>query len=84
MEKYVQSLRLALLVAVVVIQHANFVHAQGGSLTPPGINTTNYEIAASNRYGPIVDITATGSAAVSGSSAASVLTNTEPNANYSH
>ena len=30
-------------------------------------NTTNYDIAASNRYGPIIDISATGSAAVSGS-----------------
>ena len=49
-----------------------------------GNNTTNYEIAASNRYGPIVDLTAAGSAAVSGSSAASVLTNTDPNANFSH
>ncbi|MBX7208738.1 MAG: hypothetical protein K1X78_10530 [Verrucomicrobiaceae bacterium] len=52
--------------------------------SPAGINTTNYEIVASNRYGPIVDLTAPGSAAVSGSSAASVLTNTEPNANFSH
>ena len=49
------------------------------------LNTiTNYEIAVSNRYGPIVDLTAPGSAAVSGSSAASVLTNTEPNANFSY
>jgi parallel beta-helix repeat protein len=47
-------------------------------------NTTNYVIALSNRYGPIVNITATGTAAVSGSSAASTMTTTDPTANYAH
>jgi parallel beta-helix repeat protein len=47
-------------------------------------NTTNYSIAANNRYGPIVDITASGTAAVSGSSSASTATSTDPWANFSY
>ncbi len=47
-------------------------------------NTTDYDIAASNRYGPIINIIAAGTAAVSGSSAASTLTSTDPLANYSY
>ena len=48
-------------------------------------NTSNYEIAASNRYGPIIDITAAGSAAVGGNiSAVSTLTSTDPWANFSY
>ena len=48
-------------------------------------NTTNYEIAASNRYGSIINITAAGAAAVSGSGPdASTLTSTDPWANFSY
>jgi len=46
-------------------------------------NTTNYDIIAGNRYGPIIDITAGGTAAVSGSSAASTVSSTDPWANFS-
>jgi hypothetical protein len=44
----------------------------------------NYSIVAGNRYGPIVDITAGGTAAVSGSSAADTTTTTHPWANFSY
>ena len=49
-------------------------------------NTTNYDIAADNRYGQIVDLTATGvSPAVTGSSATGTLSvTTHPWANFSH
>lgn len=47
-------------------------------------NTTNYAIAANNRYGPILNIPASGTAAVNGSSAASTLTTTDPFANFSY
>jgi hypothetical protein len=47
-------------------------------------NPTNYSIAADNRYDPIVDIRATGTASVSGSSAPSTLTSTDPSANFSY
>jgi parallel beta-helix repeat protein len=47
-------------------------------------NGTNYDIVASNRYGPIVDITAAGAAAVIGSSAADTTTTTHPWANFSY
>jgi parallel beta-helix repeat protein len=47
-------------------------------------NTIDYEIAASNRYGAIINITAAGAAAVSGNSAASTLTSTDPWANFSY
>lgn len=47
-------------------------------------NTTNYSIAASNRYGPVIDITATGTAAVSGNSAADTSGSTHPWANFAH
>lgn len=46
--------------------------------------TANYVIAASNRYGPIVNITAAGSAAVSGNAAAGTLTSTDPFANFAY
>jgi parallel beta-helix repeat protein len=46
-------------------------------------NGTNYVIAASNRYGPIIDITAGGSAAVNGSGAADTSATTHPWANFS-
>ncbi len=44
----------------------------------------NYDIAASNRYGPIVNITATGSAAATGNAAASTLASTDPWANFAY
>jgi parallel beta-helix repeat protein len=44
----------------------------------------NYNIAASNRYGPIVDISASGTAAVNGSSAPDTTTTTHPWANFSY
>lgn len=47
-------------------------------------NTINFDIAASNRYGSIVNISAAGAAAVSGSSAAGVLTTTDPWANFAY
>jgi hypothetical protein len=47
-------------------------------------NTTNYAIAPSNRYGQIVDITATGAPGVNGSSAASTVATTDPWANFSY
>ena len=48
-------------------------------------NAGNYVIAADNRYGPIVDINATGSVAVSGKGPfTSTLTSTDPWANFSY
>ena len=47
-------------------------------------NTTDYEIAIGNRYGAIINITAGGAAAVSGNTAASTLTSTDPWANFSY
>ncbi|MFM9957442.1 MAG: right-handed parallel beta-helix repeat-containing protein [Phycisphaerales bacterium] len=47
-------------------------------------NTVNYEIDAGNRYGLIINITAGGTAAVSGSAAASTLGSTDPHANFSY
>ncbi len=47
-------------------------------------NSTNYDIVANNRYGAIVNIEASGGAAVSGSSAASNLTTTDPWANFTY
>lgn len=47
-------------------------------------NSTNYVIAVSNRYGPIIDITANGAAAVNGNSAVDTTTTTHPWANFSH
>lgn len=46
-----------------------------------GSNNTNFVFAASNRYGPVVDLTAAGAAAVNGNSAASTLGTTDPQAN---
>jgi parallel beta-helix repeat protein len=48
------------------------------------LNTTNFVIAADNRYGPIVDIAASGAAAVNGSSATSTVTSTDPWANFAY
>ena len=47
-------------------------------------STANYQIAVSNRYGPILNITAAGAAAVSGSSAADTTATTHPWANFSY
>ncbi|MBI3852778.1 MAG: hypothetical protein HY298_21190 [Verrucomicrobia bacterium] len=48
------------------------------------LNTTNYNIVGSNRYGPIVDITAVGTAAVNGNSSASTVATTDPWANFAY
>ncbi len=47
-------------------------------------NTINYEIAANNVFGAIVDRTAPASAAVSGSTAPSSAGTTDPWANFSY
>jgi parallel beta-helix repeat protein len=47
-------------------------------------NTIDYSIAASNRYGPIVDISAAGAPAVSGKSAADTTGTSHPWANFSY
>ena len=47
-------------------------------------NTTDYEIAGSNRYSPILFIPVAGTAGVSGNSAAGTLTSADPWANFSH
>ena len=47
-------------------------------------NTTNYQIAADNRYGAIVDLTAAGSPAVSGDSATATTVSTNPWANFAY
>ncbi|MBL0870098.1 MAG: right-handed parallel beta-helix repeat-containing protein [Phycisphaerales bacterium] len=52
---------------------------------PSGVTTTAWTIAAGNRYGPIVDLKSLApAAAVSGGSATSTLTTTDPNANFTH
>jgi parallel beta-helix repeat protein len=65
----------------------------GLSVTAPGNlivrnsasgNTTNWSLVAGNRYGPFVDITAAGSAAVTTNAAVSTLTSTDANANHSY
>jgi hypothetical protein len=47
-------------------------------------NTNNYIIVADNRYGPIIDLTAGGTAAVSGNSAAGTTVNADPQANFAY
>ena len=47
-------------------------------------NATNWVLAANNIYGPIIDRQGAVTAAVSGSSAVSVLGTTEPNANFTY
>jgi len=49
-----------------------------------GGNTTNYDISADNRFGPIVDITAAGTPAVNGSTALDSTTTAHPWANFSY
>ncbi len=46
-------------------------------------NSTDWNIAVNNIYGPIINRTAPGSASVNGSSAVSTLGSTDANANYS-
>lgn len=47
-------------------------------------NDINYVIAANNRYGPIINITATGTAAVSGNAATSTIGSADPHANFAY
>lgn len=47
-------------------------------------NSINFDIAADNRYGPILDDTAAGTPAVSGDSALGTLNSTAPWANFAH
>ncbi|MCG3123113.1 MAG: hypothetical protein GIKADHBN_01522 [Phycisphaerales bacterium] len=47
-------------------------------------NTTNWSLVANNVYGPIIDRTAPGSAAVSGNAAADATGSTHANANFSY
>ncbi len=47
-------------------------------------NTVQWEIAANNFYGPIINRVGVATAAVSGASASSTLGSTDPNANYSY
>jgi len=49
-----------------------------------GNNTLNYDISADNRFGPIVDITAAGTPAVSGNTASDSTTTTHPWANFTY
>jgi len=49
-----------------------------------GSNTTNYDISADNRFGPIVDISAAGTPAVNGSTALDSTTTAHPWANFSY
>ena len=47
--------------------------------------TKNYAIAAGNRYGPIVDLTGTGTAGVSGTNTAATTTvSADPQANFAY
>ena len=47
-------------------------------------NTTNYDFVLGNRYGPIINLTAGGAAAVSGNSAVSAVASTDPWANFAY
>jgi hypothetical protein len=47
-------------------------------------NTNNYDIAADNRYGPIVDLTAAGTAAATGNNAPGTTVNPDPQANFAY
>lgn len=47
-------------------------------------NTVNWSISLNNLYGPIVERTGPVAPAVNGNTAASVLTSTDPNANFTH
>ena len=49
-----------------------------------GNNTTNYDISPNNRFGPVVDITASGTPAVSGNAAADSTSTTHPWANFAY
>ena len=62
----------------------NLIIRNSASGNPPAANNLNYDIAGDNRYGPIEDITATGTAAVSGNAAASTSGTNHPWANFSY
>jgi parallel beta-helix repeat protein len=47
-------------------------------------NTVNYQIAVNNRYGPILNISASGTLAVIGSSASGTLGSADPHANFTY
>ena len=47
-------------------------------------SNVNYSIVSNNRYGPIIDLTALGSPAVSGNAAATTLSSTDAHANYAY
>lgn len=47
-------------------------------------NNLNYVIAADNRYGPILNITATGTATVNGNNALGTMSSSDPWANFSY
>jgi len=49
-----------------------------------GNNTTNYDIAADNRTGPIIDIRAGGTPSVAGDTGADTTTTTHPLANFAY
>ena len=63
--------------------HGIDVSAAGNLILKNSALGNDYRIAAGNRYGTIVNITAGGAAAVNGLSAASTLTSTDPWANFS-
>jgi parallel beta-helix repeat protein len=68
-------------IGIQVTGTANFIirNSAGGN------TTNNYSIAADNRYGVILDLTATGTAAATGDSAAGTLTTTtNPWANFAY
>ena len=49
-----------------------------------GSSFANYDFVANNRYGPIINISASGTAAVNGNSATSTLASTDPHANFAY
>jgi parallel beta-helix repeat protein len=71
-----------------VISNGRGIHLDtGGNLiikNSASDNTTDYSIAANNRYGPIVDISAAGAPAVNGKSAADTTGTSHPWANFSY
>jgi hypothetical protein len=52
--------------------------------TCAGNFTRNWDIVAGNNFGPIVNVSPSGAAAVSGDSAPSTLGSTDPNANFTY
>ena len=66
-------------VGIEVIYDANVI--VGNSCTE---NSLNWDIAANNVYGPIIDRRNPASPAVSGNSAAGAMGTTDPNANFTY